>query len=139
MSEENVERVRTGFGQYQAGMERGDPGAAFDSGFLAPDMEWFPLRGFPGASVYRGRDEFAGFMRAWTEDFEDWTIRLDRLVDAPGGQVVAFIHQTGTGKGSGVPVEFDLASIFKLEDGVVVQIRNYLDQTEALEAAGLSH
>ena len=37
MSEENVEVVRRAFETFQAGMERGDPGAAYDAGVMAGD------------------------------------------------------------------------------------------------------
>jgi ketosteroid isomerase-like protein len=118
-------------------MERGDPGAAFDTEGLAPDSEWIPVPLAGAAEVYRGREGFVEFMEAWTEDFEDWSIRLDRLIAAGDDRVVATGHQSATGKGSGVPVEWHFGQIFELEGGRVVRIRVYADPTAALEAAGL--
>ncbi len=37
MSQENVEIVRRGIEEFRAGLARGDPGAVFNSGVLAPD------------------------------------------------------------------------------------------------------
>jgi ketosteroid isomerase-like protein len=138
MSRENVELVRRGFEVFQAGMERGDPGAPFDAGFLAADAEWFTPPGFPGPPVFRGREGFVEFLRIWTEDFEDWSLKLERVIDAGDDRVVALFHHRAIGKGSGVPVELHQGFIYELEGGRVVRMRNYLTFEEALEAAGLS-
>ena len=138
MSRENVEMVRRGFEVFQAGWERGDPVAAFDAGFFAEDMDWFTPPGFPGPAVFRGRDGFLEFMRIWTEDFEDWSVELERLIDAGDDRVVALFHHRATGRGSGVPVELRQGFLYELEGGQVVRMRNYFTLEEALEAAGLS-
>jgi ketosteroid isomerase-like protein len=137
MSQENVEIVRSVFEAFQAGIERGDPAAAFDTEALVADAEWMPVPGFAGPAVYRGREGFVEFMRTWTEDFEDWSIRLERLIDAGNDRVVALLHQWATGKGSGVPVELHFALVYELEGGHVVRMRNYVDPAQALQAAGL--
>jgi ketosteroid isomerase-like protein len=138
MSEENVEVIRRLFEAFQDGFQRGDPGAVFDSGLLAADFEWIPFPGFPGPQSYRGRDGFVEFWRTWTEDFEGWSVENERLINAPDERVVALVHQSATGKGSGVPVELHFGMVYELDDGRVTRIRNYPDPTEALEVAGLS-
>jgi ketosteroid isomerase-like protein len=138
MSEENVEIVRRGFEALKTGLDRGDPGAAFDSGVYASEVEWIlPPGGAGFRDVYVGRDGFLEFMKTWTEDF-DWSIRLEGLIDAGDNCVVGLFHQTATGKGSGVPVELHMGLVYELQDGQVVRMRNYLDPKEALRAAGLS-
>jgi ketosteroid isomerase-like protein len=137
MSHENVEIVRRMFEEFQAGMERGDPGAFFDSETVADDYEWITDPPLDGRSVWRGREGFVEFMRTWTEDFEDWSIHVERWIDAGDDRVVALTHQSATGKGSGVPVELNLAQVYELEDGRMIRARNYLSHADALEAAGL--
>jgi ketosteroid isomerase-like protein len=139
MSQENVEIVRRGIDEFQAGLARGDPGVIFDSGIVAPDAEWIPD---PNAAlglrpVYRGREGFVEFMGTWTEDFE-WSIDLERLIDAGDDRVVAMFRQHATGHGSGATVELNMALLYELENGRVIRMRNFLDPVEALEAAGLS-
>ena len=112
--------------------------ADFESEAIATDIELIPARELSGPRSYRGRDGIVEFMRTWTEDFDDWSIEDERLIDAPGDRVVALASQTAIGKGSSVPVELRYGMVFELEDGQVIRIRNYLDPNEALEAAGVS-
>ena len=138
MSEENLEIVRRSFEVFQAGLARGDPGAGFDSGLVAPDAEWtVPPRTAGFGRVYRGREGFLEFMTTWTEDF-DWSIELERVIDAGNDRVVAICHQRATGKSSGVPVELHMGLVYELRDGRIIRMRSFLDPKEALEAAGLS-
>ncbi len=138
MSQENVEVVRP-FEEFQEGMERGDPGAWFDSEAVADDFEWiFETDALlEGRSVWRGREGFVEFLRTWTEQFEGWSIQVERLIDAGERRVVGLTHQSATGKGSGVPVELKLGWVWELEDERLARIRNYLTHAKALEAAGL--
>ena len=137
MSQENVEIVRRMFEAFVQGLERGNPGAAFDTGTLAADVEW-QTSDLMGAETFRGREGFIEFMRRWTEDFQGYGIQLERLIDAGDDRVVGLLHQWATGKGSGVPVELNLAIVYELDASRVIRMCNYTNQAEALEAAGLS-
>ena len=139
MSQENVEIVRAVNEAFEAGVERGDFGGAWDHEAMAADAEMIPAPEVaPAAASYRGRDGFVEFMLTWTEDFENWSVRLERLIDASDDRVIVFLHQSGVGKGSGVPVELNYGAIFELEEGRVVRLRVFLSPAQALEAAGLS-
>ena len=138
MSEQNVEIVRRMLEAWRLGAERDDPAAVFESGTVAADLEWIPSRGFPGPRSYRSREGVVEYFRTWTEGFDGWSFEIERLIEAPGDRVVALVHQTATGKGSGASVEMDTGFVYELEAGQVIRIRNYLDLAEALEAAGLS-
>ena len=83
MSQENVEIVRSMHDAFLAGVQRGEFAGARDSGFIGDEFEFFPAAELEGESIYHGVDGFVEFMRNWTEDFEDWSMRLDRLIDAP--------------------------------------------------------
>ena len=134
MSEENVKIVRRVFEAFGEGMERGDPGAWFDSDEVADDLEWI----VPGVGLgtYRGREEFVEFMRVWTDDFEDWAIDMEQVIDAGNDRVVTVFRQTATGVGSGVPVELVQGAVNELEGGRLIRVRHYVTPAEALEVAG---
>jgi ketosteroid isomerase-like protein len=136
MSQENVEIMRRVFEEFQAGIERGDLADRLEE-TVADDSEFITAVPLEGRSVWRGGEGFAEFMRAWTENFEDWSIRLERLIDAGDDRVVGLTHQSATGKASGAPVELNLGTVAELTDGRVVRMKNYLTYAEALEAAGL--
>src|SRR5215218_8757961 len=134
MSRENVEVARALFHEFQAGMARDDPGAWFDSEAVADDYEWIVPTPLDGRTVWRGREGFVEFIRTWTEQFQDWSIRVERWIDAGENRVVALTSQWATGRESGVPVELNLGQVWEFDAGRVARIRAYLTHAEALEA-----
>jgi ketosteroid isomerase-like protein len=138
MAQENVEIVRRLYEEWWAGLKRDDPGAVFDSEAVAHDAE-FTVEGgmLDGRSVWRGREEYVEWFRSWTGEFEDWSLEVERLIAAGQDRVVALTCQSGTGRTSGVPVEFKVGAIWEFGDGRVVRSRSYLTHADALEAAGL--
>jgi ketosteroid isomerase-like protein len=136
MSRENVEIVTRLFDAYQEGMRRGDLGVWFDSEYLADDFEWVTPPEVVGIGTYRGREEFLEFMRAWTEDYENWSVDLERVIDAGDDRVVGVFHHRAIGKASGAPIELVQGFVWELADGRVIRMRNYMTPAEALEAVG---
>jgi ketosteroid isomerase-like protein len=138
MSQENVEIVRRVLEAFEAAIEAGNL-AEWSSGAITDDVELVlaPEVVLGGQPTYRGREGFAEFIRVWTEDFKHWSVRTERLIDAPGDRVVAFLHQSGIGRGSGVPVDLHYGAVYELEGGRIIRTRLYFDPNEALEAAGL--
>src|SRR5215207_2931246 len=109
MSQENVEVVRRTWQLWTEGVENGDAGAlraVFDEGLLAPDSTFTPVQDVPGASerTYVGLDGLREFIGAWTEDWTEWRIAVEEVIDAGDDRVVAVGYQSAVGKGSGVPV-----------------------------------
>jgi ketosteroid isomerase-like protein len=137
MSEENVVLVQRLFEGFQAAMERGDPGAGLDPAAFAEDFEWIVPTPLDGRSVWYGREGFIEFTRLWTEQFEHWSIWIERVIDAGEDRVVVLTRQSATGKGSGVPVELSLGQVYELEAGRIARVRNFFGHAEALKAAGL--
>ena len=104
---------------------------------LADDWEWVLQTPFEGKSVWRGRQEWVEFFRAWTGEFEEYSIQFAPVIDAGDDRVVAIYRQRATGKGSGVPVEWHGGMVFEVRDGRAIRTTNYPEPAEALEAAGL--
>jgi ketosteroid isomerase-like protein len=70
--------------------------------------------------------------------WEEWRTENDRLLDAGTDRVLHLYRIVGRGKGSGVPVEQDIAILWQLRNGKLFIGQVFLDQNQALEAAGLS-
>ncbi len=138
MAEENVEIARRAFEELEAGLKRGSVSGAWEAGLMAPDIEWIIPPDTPLSGTYRGLEGWEEFARAWLENFEDWTVRAERFIDAGDGRVVTVVRQTAVGKGSGASVELLQGQIWDFEGGRVIRIRNYQYPEQAFKAAGLS-
>jgi ketosteroid isomerase-like protein len=137
MSEQDVDVVRRAFAMFQEGMASGNPALTFDSGLVASDATWHVPEGPGIRDSYVGRDGWLEFVAAWTEDF-DWSIQLEKAVDAGDGRVVVETHQRAAGKASGVPVELLMGGIWTVEGGQIVRMENFFDPADAYAAVGLS-
>jgi ketosteroid isomerase-like protein len=144
MSQENVEVVRRAIEVF-LGVGPGDPGAVFDEfvrqGIVASNLEWRAgPRGGVGVAGLEdgvGRAGYVDFMRRWTEDFDDFGVEPEEIIDADNDRVVAITRQYGTGKGSGMPVEIRTGAVFTLEAGRITRVDVFLEPNDALKAAGL--
>lgn len=75
-----------------------------------------------------------------TEDSEIWDEHRwvpQEFIDA-GDRVVVLQREYQRGKGSGIELVIDTATIVDLRDGRVVRLQGYVNPAEALEAVGLS-
>lgn len=87
--------------------------------------------------VFHGRE---AVLRYWDEVGEVWESQHyepERLVEGDD-VIVAFWRETSRSRHSDLEVESRTASVFKLRNGKVVELRGYMDRAEALEAAGLT-
>ena len=123
-----MEIVRAGIEAWNAG-DRNLAMSVFD-----PEIEFHSAT---EQKTYRGLD---GMVR-YTEDvgavIEDFHFEGIRLLDAGGDRVIGLYRIAGLGAGSGVPVSREVGALFQLRNGKVFKCEIYLDQREALEAAGL--
>jgi ketosteroid isomerase-like protein len=134
MSLENEQFARRLLGMARP-LERGDFEAWVESDAVAADAEWIPAAELDSVGTYRGSEGFREFLGTWTEDFERWSVQLERVLYAGDNRIVALLHQSAIGRGSGIPVENEFALVLDLADGRVIRGRAYLDPAEALEAA----
>jgi ketosteroid isomerase-like protein len=145
MSQENVEVVRRAFEIFAEAVRQADPGAGFDKcvreGLVASDLEWRAgVRGgvgVAGIDDFAGRDGFIEFMRRWTEDFDDFAIEAEEIIDAGNARVVAIARQHGTGKSSRATVRIRTGAIYTLDARRIVRVELFLQPSDALHAAGL--
>ena len=103
---------------------------------LDPDVVWYGTRGGMDAErVFRGPDAYLAYMREVLETFERYEFEVEETFEFQGG-VLAFLWERGEGR-DGVEVESRTAIVLWIRDGLVHQVRGYLDRDEARRDTGL--
>ena|SRR5271166_4947238 len=131
MSQANVEITERLIEAYN----RGEVDAFAD--LTTADFEWLTA-GFgiiEGVPLY-GREGIEKYFRDLRDFWEDLSIIANEFRDL-GDRVLVLGRVEGRGKGSGVEVDSPLGLIGEFRSGKMSQGRTYLDQGEALRAAGL--
>jgi ketosteroid isomerase-like protein len=102
--------------------------------FIAEDVEYVnPSYAVePGTRV--GRRSFV----VVRETYEDFKIRVERIIDAGGDDIVVLARYTASGTASGVRLEGEHGYVWTLRDGQAVRFRWFSSHAEALEVAGIS-
>jgi len=132
MSDENVEKVRRGFAEYN----RGDVEGALRE--WAPDAvwDWSNGHGFD-AGVYRGRDEIRAFWLQRSAAWEEDRLEIVDLVEVGDDRVIVENVAYLRGR-DGIEVEARSAWLVTFQDGEQISLTLYQTMREALEATGLS-
>ena len=128
MSQENVEMVRRAIAAYNRGQDALD--------LFHPEIEWVTTGRFVEPDTYRCHEEVRRYLQALRDDFEELHVEPHQLVDA-GDHVIAPVRCTGRGRLSSAPIDLEFTFVLSLRGGKIVRVRNYWEQTDALEAVGL--
>src|SRR3954453_1874680 len=131
MSQENGEIVRDG---YDA-LNRGEVEAIVAT--LDRDIEWWPAADEPTTQPYRGHDGYRTLVAEIRTYVPDLQAEI-KEVFAVGDRVVTCLRFWGQGRDSGVLVEIRETNVARFRDGKIVEVREYRDRADALEAVGLS-
>jgi ketosteroid isomerase-like protein len=107
--------------------------------FATPEVEWRGVaatRAAPGGDVtYRG---YEGMRRFWAENeeiFEGLHFE-DVHYEAFGDRVVVVLARAlATGRGSGISLDQEMATVYELEGGRIVAGENFASHVSALEEA----
>ena len=91
-----------------------------------------------GEGLYRGREAVGDFWDEWHAVWDDLEIVVSEFRSPADGRVFGFGALRGSGTGSGVGTERPFGWVFQIEDGLIREVRAYLNREEALTAAGLS-
>ena len=87
--------------------------------------------------MYRGHQGVHELFRDRDSTFPDLHGDVSEVRDL-GEHVLAIGRIRGRGKASGLATESDIVWLVEFKNGKAIRIREYLDPSEALEAAGLS-
>jgi ketosteroid isomerase-like protein len=125
----NVELVRRAVEAFQ----RGDL-----EGILADarqDFEVFLPSSLPNSGKYVGRDQFFAWLWQWLDAWDQFTVEIAAVDPAGERHVVASMRQSGLGKGSGIPVEMDIAYMWEVREGRLAALHLYASREEAVQVA----
>jgi ketosteroid isomerase-like protein len=102
------------------------------------DCEWCPgIGGAVDGRVYRGHQGIHTWLGELHSVWETQRLYGDEYRDL-GESALLLGRIEGRGRASGVEVNAPLGAVFDLHDGKIRCLRTYLNQDEALRAAGLS-
>jgi len=104
----------------------------------ASDFEWFPaMAGAVEGSGYRGRDGIAKYLVDIGDAWEEYRVLAEEFRDLDD-RVLMLGRIEGRGRGSRAWIDSPTGTIFELVNDKMSRLRTYLDQGEALRAAGLA-
>jgi ketosteroid isomerase-like protein len=127
MSQENVDTAR----RFAEALVRGDYEAAATE--IGPEFE-IDDTDIPEST---GADSLTTWMARWDQTWESWRIE-DLEIRAVGeDRTISLFRMIVKGKGSGIELERQDATVVDYRDGKMVRIGYYNDQAKALEAVGL--
>jgi ketosteroid isomerase-like protein len=118
---------RRDFDVVLVGLDSGIYGYRPSRDLLPPDLE----------AVFYGHDGYLQLWRYWLDAFEDIRWDPEEVLDF-GDKLLVTTQQRGHGSGSGVAVSEPVFQLFTLRGGFVIRQEDFLDCSEALQAAGLS-
>jgi ketosteroid isomerase-like protein len=131
MSQVNVEIVREA-------VERSNRRdyAVFDD-LYETGAVWHSREDEPDTGVYRGNEAIMGLTRMWHDTFEDARVDIEEYIDC-GEFVVAAGSVSVRSRGSVADVREPYAWATKVHGGRIVEVREFRNAREALEALGVS-
>ena len=113
---------------------RGDIQAAL-AGF-DPDIEWDGTN-LPDGQIGRGYDAITDHLTRWAEQWDDWKVEVEEVVEGDDDLVVLVFLERGHSK-SGLDIEMRHAELYTIADGRITRRRGFSDPAEAFELAGLA-
>ena len=130
MSGETAAVVRAGFGAWNAG----DMDALRET--FDPGVTWRPPEGWPEPGPFVGREAVMRWFEQLREAYDDYVTELiGDLIEATDRVVVS---QVWHGAGRGPEADIESTGVFTVRNGRVIDVEQFWDRAEALEAAGLS-
>ena len=126
MSQDNVDLVRRIYDAWDREESARD--------FIADDVEYVNPSYAVEPGIRHGRASF----KVVRETYEDFRLTIERFIDAGGDDVLVLARYTGSGRGSGVPVEGEHGYVWTVREGKAVRFQWFQSHQEALEAAGVA-
>jgi ketosteroid isomerase-like protein len=125
----NMELAKAGYEAFQ----RSDVQTVLD--LTDPEVEIYLPPTLPNSGTFHGHEGYMTWLGRWLEAWDDFHIEVRGMEAVGERHVVTAIHQSGIGRGSGIPVEMDVAYMLDIRDGKVIALQMDLSRDEALSVA----
>jgi ketosteroid isomerase-like protein len=126
---ENIEIARAGYEAFQ----RSDVATVLE--LTDPEVEIFLPPTLPNSGTFHGHEGYMTWLGQWLEAWDDFKIEVRGMEAVGQRHVVTAIHQSGIGRGSGIPVQMDVAYMLDIRGGKVAALQMYLDRADAVAVA----
>jgi ketosteroid isomerase-like protein len=91
----------------------------------------------PDGRVWHGPEGARRAMMEWVEEWDDYELETERVLQGSEGRVAMLFHERGRARGSGLPIAQAGITVFTLRGGLIAEIRPRLDRERALKELGL--
>jgi ketosteroid isomerase-like protein len=102
-----------------------------------PEIEWVEDPRRADRRVYHGHAGVRESFERWLENFEEYEIEVERMVDC-GDKVLVYAREEGRGSLSGARISQRLYTVCTFRDGKILRYEEFYEEGDALEAAGIS-
>jgi ketosteroid isomerase-like protein len=106
--------------------------------YVHPELAWHAPPEWLEEPVYRGREGLRQLAESWGQNFDEYRLDLERVVDLGGNRALALLVQRGETKAGGNPMQLAIGWIVEVVDGQLARVDVHFSWASALEAAGLS-
>ena len=131
MPSDRVERLRASLEEFARTGE-------IPADYFAPDFELHQASSIVDtAGVFRGPGASQASLDELGGSFENMTFEPERILEAPGGELVVLVHARARGRASGLELDNHIAWVWTFRDGKAVRMVVYEEPGDALEAVGL--
>ena len=106
--------------------------------YVHPELAWYAPPEWLERQVYRGPEGLRQLAESWGENFDEYRLDLERVIDLGGNRALALLIQRGLIKTGGSPMELAVGWIVEVLDGQLARVDVHFGWESALEAAGLA-
>jgi ketosteroid isomerase-like protein len=131
MTERNAKRLRGMIEDFNTG------GVEAALAHVDPEITWHAPPEWLEKSVYTGHDGLRELATSWGQNFEEYRLDMQRVVDLDADRVFALLYQRGRIKGSGAEMEHAVSFIAEIAADRVTRVDVFFSWEAGLEAAGL--
>jgi ketosteroid isomerase-like protein len=131
VSQENVKL----FHEAVAAYERGGVEATLE--YYDPNIEWITSSEAIDDYAYRGHEGVRKLWSLWIEQFDNFRLDAERVVDLADDRILVLGYQRGKIKGSDHELEQPLGVTIEVHEDKITRALVYMSWEEALKAVGL--